>query len=184
MAVIAKKLLTYSDYAKIPAAGNRHEIIEGEWIMTPAPLPEHQEVVLAIARLLADCIDSKKLGKVFVAPVDVVLSRHDILEPDVVFVSRRRRSIIKKKNIQGAPDLVVEVSSPSTAAEDRGRKHRTYERRGVREYWIVDLFSRTIVVHEFGRRRRTRILQEGQTFESALLPGLTIAVDKVFSPLE
>jgi len=179
MATAAKKL-TYACYEKIPADGFRHEIIGGEEFMTPAPNLNHQKVVGNIYRLLANHVVAFKLGQVLVAPTDVILSDHDVVEPDVLFVAEKNVSILKEKNIQGPPDLVVEVLSPSTGAEDRGPKLDLYDRKGIREYWIVDLPDRTVEIREFGNPRRTRVYQEGQSFESALLPGLTVRLDEIF----
>jgi Uma2 family endonuclease len=180
--VIAARKLTYADYEKIPPDGFRHEIIEGEELMTPAPNPSHQTALLNIARVLADHAKARKVGRVFVAPTDVVLSEHDIVEPDVFFIAEARAGIIGPKYIEGAPDLVVEVISPSTASHDRGAKRALYDRAGVREYWIVDLPARTVEILEFGSPRRTRVYQEGQSFETAVLPGLTVRVDDLFLP--
>ncbi len=173
--------LTYADYEKIPADGFRHEIIEGEEFRTPAPNPDHQTIVLCIAALLRSHVLLKNLGRVFVAPTDVVLSPHDIVEPDLFFIAREHLSIIGPNNIQGAPDLAVEVLSPSTAGQDRGAKAGLYERGGVREYWIVDGASRTVEVREFGSPRRTRAYREGQSFESDLFPGLRMSLEDIFS---
>jgi Uma2 family endonuclease len=180
MVTTAKKL-TYADYEKIPADGFRHEIIEGEEYMTPAPNLDHQTVVLNVAALLRAYVLLKKLGRVFVAPTDVVLSPIDIVEPDVVFVSENHSSILAGKNIQGPPDLVIEVLSPSTATEDRGPKLALYDRAAVREYWMMDVANRTVEVREFGSPRRSRVYKEGQSFESALIPGLTIRLEDIFS---
>lgn len=133
-----------------------------------------------VYRLLANHVIAFQSGHVFVAPTDVILSDHDMVEPDVVFVAEKNGSILKENNIQGPPDLVVEVLSPSTAQEDRGPKLDLYGRQGVREYWTVDIPARTIEVREFGNPRRTRVYQEGHSFESALLPGLVIRVDEIF----
>jgi Uma2 family endonuclease len=176
----AARKLTYADYEKIPCDGHRHEILEGGEFMTPAPDPEHQQSVLEIVRRLADHADDRGLGRVFVAPTDVILSAHDIVQPDVFFIAAERTSIIGRRNIEGAPDLVVEVSSPSTAAQDRGAKRALYDRSGVREYWIVDLPARTLEIHEFGETRRIRVYREGQSFESGLFPGLVLDVGDLF----
>jgi len=184
MVTAARKRLTYADFEKIPSDGNRHEIIDGEWFMTPAPNLDHQGMVSELFLRLGNHIKKHRLGRVFVAPTDVLLSKNDIVEPDLVYVSRKNSSILKKKNIQGAPDLVIEVSSPSTASLDRGDKLRLYARSGVREYWIVDLFARTVEIREFGKTRRVRIYKEGQTFGSDLLPGLGISVSDLFTSLE
>ncbi len=180
MAVTARKL-TMADFERIPADGFRHEIIEGEEYMTPVPTPEHQSVIVNLTMILSSHAARGNLGRVLVAPTDVVLSEHDVVEPDLLFVARERLGIIGPRNLQGAPDLVVEVSSPSTAAIDRGPKRALYERAGVSEYWIVDLLARTVEVHELGSPRRVRIYKEGQSFESAILPGLPVRVDGVFA---
>jgi len=180
MATALRHKMTYADLVKLPPDLHRHEILEGEWFMTPAPVPDHQRVVRNIIILLDAHAEALDLGEVLGSPVDCLLSRYTVLEPDVVFVARDRAAIVRKKYIKGAPDLVVEVSSPSTAAIDRGRKLALYRRYGVREYWIVDLFARVVEVHEFGRRAVTRIHKEGQRFETACLPGLKVSVDEVF----
>jgi Uma2 family endonuclease len=179
--VTTVKKLTYADYERMPADGFRHEIVEGEEYMTPAPNLDHQTVVGNAFRLIANHVAGRKLGRVFVAPTDVVLSKHDIVEPDVVFVSEKHLSILSEKNIQGAPDLVIEILSPSTAAEDRGRKLTMYDRTGVSEYWMIDPQGRTVEIREFRSTRRTRIYKEGQTFESVQLPGLTVRLEDIFS---
>lgn len=179
MATTVRKL-TYADYEKIPADGFRHEIIGGEEFMTPAPNLDHQAAVVNLTSILRDHVRTKKLGRVFVAPTDVLLSKHDIVEPDVVYVSESRISILTEKNIQGAPDLVIEVLSPSTQAEDRGPKLALYERSGVAEYWMADPASKTVEIREFGSTRRTRVYKEGQSFESALLAGLSVRLSDVF----
>jgi Uma2 family endonuclease len=180
MATTVRKLTT-ADYEKIPADGFRHEIIDGEEFITPAPNLDHQRVVVKVTTLLENHVAGKKLGRVFVSPTDVVLSRHDIVEPDVVFVSEQRFGILTEKNIQGAPDLVIEVFSPSTQAEDRGKKLTLYQGSGIVEYWIVDPSSKTVEIREFGTTRRTRVYKEGQSFESAVLAGLTVHLSDVFS---
>src|SRR5258708_15354980 len=137
----------------------------GDEFMTPAPNLGHQKIVGKLFRLLADFVESRKLGQVFVAPTDVLLSAHDIVEPDVTFVCEKRSEILTEDNIQGAPDLVIEVLSPSTQSQDRGPKLALYERSGISEYWIVDPSSKTVEIREFGTTRRTRIYKEGQSFE-------------------
>lgn len=174
------KKMTYADYVKIPADGKRHEIIEGGWYMTPAPNVPHQRVSQNLGSILHDHAKRNRLGDVFSAPIDVVLSDEDIVQPDLVFVSISRAAAVKHENIQGAPDLVVEILSPSTAPIDRGEKRQLYERAGIREYWIVDPASQNVEVHEFASPRRIRIYTGGQSFDSALLPGLTIRLADLF----
>lgn len=174
------KKLTYADYEMMPADGFRHEILDGEELMTPAPNPDHQAVVVNLTALLRDHTKARRLGRVFVAPTDVVLSEHDLVQPDLLFVAETRAHIVGSKNIEGAPDLVIEVLSPSTETVDRVQKRALYDRSGVREYWMVDLASKTVEIHEFGSPRRTRVYKEGQHFESVVLPGLTVRLTDIF----
>jgi Uma2 family endonuclease len=176
----AVKRMTYADYVLIPPDGKRHEIIEGEWYMTPAPEVPHQRISRNLGHLLHEHVDRNRLGEVLYAPVDVLLSDEDVVEPDLIFISSARAAIVTQKNIQGAPDLVVEILSPSTASIDRNEKRRLYERGGLKEYWIVDVVNQTVEIHEFGSPRRTRIYTSGQSFDSALLPGLTVRLADLF----
>ena len=180
MSETAVKRMTYADYARIPADGRRHEIIDGEWYMTPAPNTAHQRVSLRLSVLLHGHVLKHKLGEVFHAPFDVVLSDTDVVQPDVSFVSTGRSPIVTEANARGAPDLVVEILSVSTAAIDRVKKLALYERCGVREYWLVDPASKTVEIHEFASPRRTRVYDGGQSFDSAILPGLTVRLAELF----
>jgi len=114
--------LTYDDYCLLPDDGKRYEIIDGELFVTPSPRRAHQKVVTQLTRILANFVDTMGSGEVYVAPFDVVFSLFDVVEPDVLYVSKERASVITEKNVQGAPDLVVEVLSETTAARDRSIK--------------------------------------------------------------
>jgi Uma2 family endonuclease len=129
---------SYAEFARLPQDGNRYEVIAGELYMTPAPRTLHQKVVTRLTVLLANFVQQHDLGEVLVGPVDVLLAECDYLEPDLVFVRRGRSDIISHRGIEGAPDLVIEVTSPATAERDRGIKRQCYARFGVPEYWIVD----------------------------------------------
>ena len=112
--VNGKTLLTYADYVAIPDDGKRHEIIEGEPFVTPSPVPRHQLISREISAQLRESIVVPGHGEVFYAPTDVILSDIDIVVPDVFVVLASNRGIITAKNIQGPPDLVIEITSPST----------------------------------------------------------------------
>ena len=129
--------LTYDDLRLFPNDGNRHELIDGEHIMTPAPKTNHQRVSMNLSRLFDTFVREHRLGHVFAAPFDVVFSEFDVTEPDILFVSREREMILTEDNARGAPDLIVEILSPSTAEIDRKVKFSLYEKYGVREYWII-----------------------------------------------
>jgi len=148
MAVAARKEhygpLTYRDLWHTPEDGNRYEIIEGEVYVTPPPLTVHQRVCRNIERILDRHVTENDLGEVLYAPVGVVLEKPSGVQPDVIFVAKNRLSIIQEKAVFGAPDLIVEVLSSSTAARDRGLKKDLYTRAGVRHYWLLDPRKKTL----------------------------------------
>ncbi|HEU0114535.1 MAG TPA: Uma2 family endonuclease, partial [Thermomicrobiales bacterium] len=139
---------TYADLAKLPAAreGDRHELFDGELVVTPAPVPAHQTIVVNLTRLIGNWVAQQRLGRVFTGPIDVRLTPEIVLEPDLCFVSTDRLHIVGPKTIDAAPDLVVEVLSPGTRGRDLGRKRAFYARFGVQEYWIVDPDARALTV--------------------------------------
>lgn len=135
---------TYEDYLQFPDDGKRFEIIDGELFMSPSPLTKHQQTLLDLAYGIESHLKKVRSGKLFVAPVDVVFSETDVVQPDILFVSNSRTSIITEKNITGAPDFIIEILSPSNSIMDLKRKRSLYERSGVKEYWIVDPGKETI----------------------------------------
>lgn len=137
--------LTYADYCLTPD-DERYELVDGELIMVPAPGESHQIVAMELGALLHVFVKARGLGRVFSAPYDVVLSDTDIVQPDLLFVSNERTHIRTPTNIRGAPDLVVEILSPSTASRDWREKRDLYAEYGVREYWLVDPDTRTVTV--------------------------------------
>ncbi len=124
--------LTYADYLKT-SDDERYELLNGELVMTPAPLLYHQHVLLKLLVKMAALVDERNLGDIYFAPTDVALSDMDVVQPDLLFVSNERNHILTRENIQGAPDLVVEVLSPATAERDRTLKLDLYARHGVHE---------------------------------------------------
>lgn len=175
-------LLTVTDYLATPA-GQRYQLIEGElYQMAPAPNLFHQDIVGKVYRLLADHVEKHRLGRVFIAPCDVYLSDHNVVQPDVLFVSTALASILATDGVHGAPELVVEVVSPSTAQLDKTAKRRVYARTGVKEFWLIDPVLLQVHLYDFARdpAKAVRILDEDESFGSALLPGLTIAAADVF----
>src|SRR5215213_7689333 len=130
--------LTYEDYLLIPEDGRRHEIIEGEHYVTAAPFVPHQRLAFRLTLRVGGFVEAHQLGEFLFAPTDVLLSPHDIVQPDLLFISNERASIAGEKNIEGAPDLVIEILSKSSARLDKILKLKAYERWGVREYWMFD----------------------------------------------
>lgn len=138
--------LTYSDYLLFPEDGKRHEIIGGEHYMTPSPSTRHQRISRNLEWFFQQHLRSYPAGEIFYAPFDVVLSTYDIVEPDLLFVAQENRQIITDKNIQGVPDLVVEILSPGTSQRDQELKKKLYEQYGVSEYWIVDPDTASVLI--------------------------------------
>ncbi len=173
--------LTYADYLET-SDDERYELLNGELVMAPAPGEIHQYILGELYFEMRAFIRKRNLGKVYFAPFDVVLSDTDVVQPDLLFVSNERENIITPENIQGAPDLVVEILSPATAERDRTLKLDLYARHGVHEYWIVDPDARTIMVLRRGERRFevAGIYGAGQTARSPILEGFSIALDEIF----
>jgi Uma2 family endonuclease len=139
-----RTVLTYEDYAALPADGRLYEIHEGQLSVTPSPGTRHQEVKANLFDLLRHHVKERGLGKLFDAPTGCILAETTIVQPDIVFVESGRLAIISERGIEGIPSLVIEVLSPSTAQMDRGSKAQLYARHTVPCYWIVDPAGRTI----------------------------------------
>ena len=172
---------TYADYLET-SDDERYELLHGELVMAPAPLLYHQYVLVALILEMGTFVKERNLGKVLSAPTDVVLSDTDVVQPDILFVSNERRHIRTRENIQGAPDLVVEILSPTTAERDRIVKSALYAQHGVQEYWIVDPDARTITVFLLngGAFEEVDTYSEGETLTSPMLAGFSIALDEIF----
>lgn len=176
-----KRRYTYDDYLKIPD-DERYELIEGELLMTPSPVPYHQWISKNIEFELEKFVREKNLGKVFDAPCDVYLDEENVIQPDILFISKERLNIITDKNIRGAPDLVIEILSEATAYRDLVKKKRLYAKHGVKEYWIVDPGEKTVEIYSLkeGVFVITQSYTEKDVLKSPMLLGLEINLTKVF----
>ena len=157
----------YAAYAAIPTDGKRHEIIDGEHFVNPAPNLYHQEVSRHIQFQLYSQIELTGLGKVIDAPVDLQLSDHDIVQPDLVIVTLSRKHIMTPTKIKGVPDLVVEILSPSNPDHDLKTKRKLYEEAAIPEYWIVFPDEHQVL---------QLVLHEGRYTESLLSQSITMKV--------
>jgi Uma2 family endonuclease len=181
MAVSPAVRFTYEDYLLLPE-DRRYEIIDGELFMTPAPTPYHQIVAGNLYSLLKEHVQKRELGQVLFAPCDVLLSETDVVQPDVLFISKERASIIGEKYISAAPDLVVEVLSPATAGRDQTLKKKLYAQRGVRELWFASPEAKSVevLINSGDSFRREAIYGTGDTLASPLLPEFEIPITSVF----
>ncbi|HHV75629.1 MAG TPA: Uma2 family endonuclease [Thermoanaerobacterium sp.] len=173
---------TYEDYLLLPE-DRRYEIIGGDLFMTPSPKRAHQQINRNLTTILWSYVKAHGLGEVYEAPFDVLFSRHDVVQPDVLFVSRENLSIVGEYNIQGAPDLIIEILSPSTAERDLDLKKKLYARHAVKEYWIVDPDARKVTVYLWKDNDyvKTGVYGEEDSWQPHLLTGLTIKGKEVFA---
>src|SRR6266568_23138 len=139
---------SYQDYLRIPDDGYRYEVLWGELVMPPSPTTAHQRVIVSLTRILSQHVITHDLGEIFVAPLDVVLSEQNVLQPDILFIAKEHLHIVTEANVSGSPDLVIEVLSPGTAAVDRGRRMDAFAAFGVPHCWLVDPHSRSLEIHE------------------------------------
>jgi len=181
MTVPAALKFTYEDYVLLPE-DRRYEVVDGELLSTPAPPLQHQLVKKRLVRILDDFVTWGGLGTVVDAPFDVVLSRHDVVQPDILFVSTGRSAALGEKYASGGPDLVVEVLSPSTEARDRVGKAKRYAAFGVLEMWLVDPRTKTIEVLVASAEgfRRHALYGAADTVSSLILPGLEFPARSAF----
>jgi Uma2 family endonuclease len=174
---------TYEDYAAMPDDGKRYQIVDGVLFMSPSPNIGHQETVGEIFAYLRDHVKQAKLGKVYIAPLDVELSPKTVVQPDVLVILIAHLERISNKRVIGAPDLVVEVASPGTTGFDRRQKQDAYAHAGVPEYWIVDPTSHTVelLVLEDVTYRSLGIFEGQQTLPSTVIPDFSVPVEQFFA---
>jgi len=181
--MIASLKYTHADFLQMPDDGKRREIIGGDLYVTPSPLTPHQRTLLELAFAFRAFLQEHPFGEVLIAPLDVICTEHDVLEPDLLFVLNEQKDILQDW-VRGAPDLVVEVFSLNTETRDRGIKLKAYGRFGVAEYWIVDPAAHTVEVY----RPSPQGLQLAETCASdaalttPLLPGFAVPVSSIFRP--
>jgi Uma2 family endonuclease len=175
-------LVTRADYEVMPEGPPYFQVIEGELVMSPSPRTFHQVIAGRIFALILRHLEKHPIGEVFIAPLDVHLNDINIYQPDVIFVSNERMTIITEKGIEGAPDLVVEILSPSTARFDQGPKRKVYAQTGVKELWVVDPDAQAIQIFPLAQSARSDATTHDarSTFESALLPGLHFDAAAIF----
>jgi Uma2 family endonuclease len=180
----ARVKLTYDDFLLFPDDGKRHELIDGEHYVTPSPNIRHQTILGNLHFLMRAWLEQHPVGRVFMAPLDVVFTQFDVVEPDLLFVSGHRAAeILTAKHVTGAPDIVVEIGSPSTRKRDETIKRRLYERSGVSEYWVVDPDLDVVRVYRNREGRFDRPVElradAGDVLTSPHLDGLEMPLGRI-----
>jgi Uma2 family endonuclease len=177
--------LTYQDLLAFPEDDLRRELIDGELIVAAAPATRHQRVVTKLVLRFGTYCEQHG-GEVLPAPYDVYFSETNVVEPDVIFVREEHRERFEKQFIRSAPDIVMEVSSPSTRRLELIRKRELYERFAVPEYWFVDLDADRVEVYRLDGARYgpPMLFDRGARFETPQAPGLALGVDDLLGPAE
>jgi Uma2 family endonuclease len=179
----ASRTMTYADLDLLPdrESGERYEMLHGELIVTPSPIPLHQVLLGLGFRSFDAFVVRTNAGIVLTAPVDVVLAPGVVVVPDLLVIARHRLDIIGSRAIEGSPDLVLEIHSPSTRVRDLGEKKALYARFRVPEYWAVDPDARTVTVFALRDDRYEVIPSEGGRARSEVLPGFTLDINALFA---
>ena len=180
LALKKEKIFTYKDYISWPD-DERWELINGvAYDMTPAPSTRHQRVVINLSRIFENNLEGKSCTS-FIAPTDVVLSEYDIVQPDLLIVCDKNK--ITNANIQGTPDLIIEILSPSTALKDKRDKKALYEKYGVKEYIIFDIIEKYVerfYIKEDGKYYGSDIFGSDETLNLFSLEGMKIPLSEIF----
>ncbi len=177
------RLYTVDDVRAMPDDRNRYETIAGELFVTPAPSLHHQDILARLFVALRTYAELHALGHVWFAPLDVVFGPLTLVEPDILFVARGRRHVLAEREVTAAPDMVIEVLSPTTARTDRGRKRALYQEQGVGEYWIVDPDERRVEVWRPGALKAELRSDVIRWQPDPDVEPLAIDLEQVFKPL-
>jgi len=179
---IPKIQFTYEDYLELPDDGKRYEIIDGELYMSNTPTTKHQLISGKFFGLLFIYLQSHPIGILMSAPLEVFFSKTNLAQPDVVFISNERQNLVKPEHVKGAPDLVIEVLSPSTEKRDRTVKLKMYAKFGVQEYWMAKEKTATVEIFRLQDGKLVLItrLEKSDVLTSPLFPGLEIPLAEIF----
>jgi len=177
----SRVLFSYEDLLQTPDDGKHYEILEGELVVSPSPRPQHQRAS-GNGYILLHQAEEAGYGEAYYAPLDVVFDDHNVAEPDLIFIRTDRLHIIHDVNVQGAPDLLVEVLSPGGRDRDLGVKLRMYAHFGVPYYWVFDPEAQIVRVYELenGQYGKPRLLEGDDLLSCPLFPEFSIPVHQLF----
>jgi Uma2 family endonuclease len=178
-----RAMLTYEHYLELPNDGNRYEIINGALYVSPAPSTKHQLASINLSIVLGTHVKGNMLGVLLAAPSDLVLANLSIVQPDLLFISKDRLSIVTDANVQGPPDLVIEIISPSSTKTDQDTKRQLYEEYKVKNYWIFEPLERWVRAYALGADGLYELVAEAhgdETFSAPPFPDLTIRLADIW----
>lgn len=167
---------TYEEFARLPDDGNRYEVIAGELYVTPAPRTAHQEVLTRLIETMGPFVRRNRLGRLLPG-TDVLFDEGDYLEPDLVFVRQQRKELVRPRGIEGAPDLVIEILSDTTAGRDRGIKRERYALFGVSEYWIIDADAKHFEIYRLNDDPLNPRIERDVLLWQPILDGPVLEID-------
>lgn len=181
---LATYLLTADELFNFPDDGKRREIIEGVLYVAAAPSRPHQEVLVQLTLLVGNLVAATKSGRAYFSPVDVRFSAHDLVQPDLIYIRRERLHLYRGHIMDGPPDLVMEVISPSNRGYDLTEKARLYEKYAVPEYWVFDPENHKITHLVLTDGAHVRVSPEDGLYNSTVIDGLTIDPTALFAPID
>ena len=182
MVLSTEMQITADEYQQLPEGPPYYQLIGGKLFMTPSPTSYHQKILGNLHLVLAPFVNEGELGEVYLAPLDVRLSENDVYQPDLIFVRRERLQIIGENGLEGAPDLAVEILSPSTLGIDRDLKRKAYAQFGVVELWLIDPIEKQISLYDLQKNPAEpyEIFESGDSLNSRLFPGLALDTAQIF----
>jgi Uma2 family endonuclease len=174
---------TYKEYCTLPENGRHYQVIDGELIMSPSPTFRHQLIIADLSRHLANFVLRERRGLVLFAPLDVIFSDEDVVQPDIVYIANDRRSIIAREGLRGAPSLCVEVLSPSNRDLDLNAKRLLYAKFGLPELWIVDPDANTLHLFRLQEDYHAplKVFGANDTLATPSLPGFSLPLSEIFA---
>jgi Uma2 family endonuclease len=178
-----KIVLTYDDYCLLPNDRNRYEILDGELFVTPAPATKHQIALGNLHRILSIHVHAHQMGRLLLAPTDLVLATTTVVQPDLIFIGNDRSRVITERGVEGAPTLVIEILSPTTHRTDRQTKAQLYAKYGVPHYWLIDPDQQGLEAYELSGEQYNLVTraQDTDLFTPSVFPGLSIQISDLWA---
>ena len=178
-----KIILTYDDYCALPNDRNRYEILDGEISVTPAPATKHQIALGNLYRILSNHVVGHRMGRLLLAPTDLILAATTVVQPDLIFIANDRSQVVTQRGVEGAPTLVVEILSPTTQANDRQTKAQLYAKYIVPHYWLIDPDKETLEAYALTGAQYNLVsqAQSGDLFTPAVFPGLSSQISDLWA---